>query len=339
MLKPTAVAVVLLLASSLNVYAQKTDVVTMANGDRITGEIVNLDRGRLEFKTDDAGTIDFEWMHLAAVESSRQFEVVVSDGQRYLGRLSSAGSQTLVVTNGTDSATLAMHEVTSIIWIGARFWSQLDGSVSAGFNYTRSSGIAQTTFNTDTRYRRPAFLFRVTSAATVTQSNDDEANDRAALDIAYDRFRGRRWFVSAGGRLETNESLGLALRSQAGGMVGWRAVNSNRAQLAYGGGSVVNNETSVDNVTTQHVEGMLVLKSAYYRYDKPSTTLDGSIVYYPSFSQWGRQRLQFDGAVSRELFKDFKVGVNLYDSFDSDPPNTGADRNDFGISISVGWSY
>ena len=69
-------------------YAQgKTDVVTLANGDRITGEIKRLDRGRLEFKTDDAGTLYLEWDKLvqprldsAGSRSSR------SDGTRYLGR-------------------------------------------------------------------------------------------------------------------------------------------------------------------------------------------------------------------------------------------------------------
>ena len=35
----------------------RTDVVTIANGDRITGEVVRLERGRLEIKTDDAGTL------------------------------------------------------------------------------------------------------------------------------------------------------------------------------------------------------------------------------------------------------------------------------------------
>ena len=39
----------------------RTDVVTLANGDRITGEVVRLERGRLEFKTDDAGTLYLEW--------------------------------------------------------------------------------------------------------------------------------------------------------------------------------------------------------------------------------------------------------------------------------------
>ena len=43
--------------------------------------------------------------------------------------------------------------------IGASFWAKLDGSVDAGFTYTRSSGIAQTTLNSDTVFRRPAFRF------------------------------------------------------------------------------------------------------------------------------------------------------------------------------------
>jgi hypothetical protein len=39
----------------------RTDVVKLANGDHVTGEILRLERGRLELKTDDAGTIAFEW--------------------------------------------------------------------------------------------------------------------------------------------------------------------------------------------------------------------------------------------------------------------------------------
>ena len=40
---------------------------TLANGDRITGEVPALNRGRLEFKSDDEGTIHFEWDTIATV--------------------------------------------------------------------------------------------------------------------------------------------------------------------------------------------------------------------------------------------------------------------------------
>ena len=56
----TLAALVVLLAST--VFAQgKTDVVTLVNGDRITCEVSKLERGRLELKTDDIGTIYIEW--------------------------------------------------------------------------------------------------------------------------------------------------------------------------------------------------------------------------------------------------------------------------------------
>ena len=81
-----ALAVVLVLGS--HAHAQgRTDVVTLGNGDRITGEIINLNRGRLEFKTDDAGMLYLEWDKLASVVAARLFEIEVEDGTQYLGSL------------------------------------------------------------------------------------------------------------------------------------------------------------------------------------------------------------------------------------------------------------
>ena len=37
-------------------------------------------------------------------------------------------------------------------------------------------------------------------------------------------------------------------------------------------------------------------------YDRPRTNLDFSLEYYPSLSDWGRQRLQLDSAVKREIW-------------------------------------
>ena len=66
-------AIALTLSVSATSHAQvRTDVVTLANGDRITGEVAHLDRGRLEFKTDDAGTLYLEWDKLSSVVATRR---------------------------------------------------------------------------------------------------------------------------------------------------------------------------------------------------------------------------------------------------------------------------
>src|SRR5215813_1322040 len=83
----------------VDLYAQgRTDVVTLGNGDRITGEVVTLERGRLEFKTDDAGTLYLEWDKLTSVVTTRLVEVVTTDGRRFLGSLERAPDRSIVVT-------------------------------------------------------------------------------------------------------------------------------------------------------------------------------------------------------------------------------------------------
>jgi Protein of unknown function, DUF481 len=140
-------------------------------------------------------------------------------------------------------------------------------------------------------------------------------------------------------RFESNESLGLRLRSQIGGAVGPRLVNTNRAQVALGGGLVVNDERGVDTGSTRNVEAMLLFGASYYTYDRPRTNVDVTFQYYPSLSNVGRYRLQLDAGVKRELWKDFFVALNVFDTFDSRPPNPSAATNDVGTVLSVGWSY
>src|SRR3954469_5574042 len=97
----------------------RTDVVTLPNGDRITGEVVRLDRGRLEFKTDDAGTLYLEWDKVATVQATRAVEVVTEDGRRILGSLGPAASRLLTVVGPAGRVSVAMAEVTIIRQIGS----------------------------------------------------------------------------------------------------------------------------------------------------------------------------------------------------------------------------
>jgi Protein of unknown function, DUF481 len=318
----------------------RTDVVTLANGDRITGEIVRLDRGRLEFKTDDAGTLYLEWDKLTSLVSMRLVEVTTTDGATLLGSLEQTTSSWIAVVGAERTVSIPMADATLITTIGRNFWLKLDGSVDAGFSYTKSSGVAQLNLNSDTQYRRPGFQGRLTASFTQTHTGDEsERDDRGAIQASYLRYRWPRWSIAGLGRFETNESLGLELRSQIAGAIGPRLVNSNRAQLSIAGGMAFNDERGVDVEPTQNVEALLLFQTSYYTYDTPKTNLDVGVQYYPSLTNTGRNRLQIDASVRREVLKDFFLAVSMYDTFDSRPPNPEADRNDVGVVVSVGWSY
>jgi Protein of unknown function, DUF481 len=318
----------------------RTDVVTLRNGDRITGEIIRLDRGRLEFKTDDAGTIYIEWDKVSALEATRVFEVGVSDGRIFLGSLRPGDPRQLVVATSGGPMPLGMPDVTTITPIGRSFWKKLDGSVDVGYSYTRSSEISQLNLNALTVYRKPRFEARVMLSGTLTQSGDDDGrDDRGSLQASYVRYRGKRWFVAGGAGLETNESLGLRLRSQIALAVGPRLVNTNRGQMALGFGIAVNEERGVDYDPTYNVEGMLTFRTSYYRYDSPKTNIDIGFQYFPSFSNGGRHRIQFDASAKQDVWKDVFVALNVFDTFDSRPPSAEFITNDVGVVFSFGLTF
>lgn len=335
--------IVLVLAVHANAAGQgRTDVVSLANGDHITGEVVRLERGQLQFKTDDAGTLYLEWDKLLSVVATRQVEVVTADGRRFLGSLGAAPSRSIAVVEPAGVVSLQMPEVTIIRTIGGSFWHKLDGSIDAGYNYTQSSGVAQLNVNSDTIFRRPASQARLTASLTMTRNDDDEEDgrdDRGSLEASYLRYPWQEVFVNGVGRFETNESLGLTLRSQVAATVGPRLVNSNRAQLTIGAGLALNDERGVDVEPTQNIEAVIAFKNSFYTYDRPKTNIDVSFDYYPSLSNPGRQRVQLDASVKREFFKDLFLSFNLYNSYDNRPPNPTADTNDIGFVLSIGWSY
>jgi hypothetical protein len=318
----------------------RTDTVALANGDRITGEVLRLERGRLEFKTDDAGTLYLEWDKLTSVLTTRLVEVATGDGTTYLGTLVQARSRAIAVAASAGAVAIDMTEVTSMTPIGRSFWRKLDGSIDAGFNYTQSSGVGQMALNSDIVYRRLASQVRVVGSMTLTRTDGDEGrDDRATADISYQRTPWQRWFVLGFGRFETNESLGLRLRSQVGAAMGPRLINSNRSQMSIGAGVGVNDERGVDVEPTRNVEAVLLFQASYFTYDRPTTSFDVRVQYYPSLTNRGRRRTQLDASVRQELLRDLFVALTLYDSYDSRPPNEAADRNDVGIVTSTGWTY
>ena len=178
------------------------------------------------------------------------------------------------------------------------------------------------------------------ASLTATEQDDEEGrDDRGTLEASYLRYPWREWFVVSAGRFETNESLGLVLRSQIGVTTGPRLVNSNRGQLAIGAGLAVNDERGIDVEPVRNLEAILLFRASFFTYDRPKTNIDANLQYYPSLSNRGRQRAQLDAYVKRELWKDLFVALTVYDTFDSRPPNPAADRNDVGVVVSIGWTY
>jgi hypothetical protein len=69
-----------------------------------------------------------------------------------------------------------------------------------------------------------------------------------------------------------------------------------------------------------------------------TTDVTSRLIVFPSLTTPGRFRLQLTTDWRLKLAKDLYWGLHLYENLDTKPP-VRADKNDFGISTSLGWKF
>ena len=105
------VALLSLWAVSANA-APKTDIVLFKNGDRLTGELISLKRGRLNLNTHATGTIGIEWDKVEGVISDQHIQVETGSGIRYFGTLTATeGEASVIVVTNTGPQSLDPNRV------------------------------------------------------------------------------------------------------------------------------------------------------------------------------------------------------------------------------------
>jgi hypothetical protein len=333
-----ASAAVLLGVGSL--HAQKTDVIILINGDHVTGEIKKLERGRLEYSTDDMGTLSIKWDKIVRITSNKFFQVETGRGDRYYGTLAESTDPGTMVVQLMDRYTLQLLSVVKINPIKQSIWSALDGYLDIGFDFKRARKVFNLHTAGEVRFRGRKYGFKL-NAKTYFQSQDsveNVQNQNAALQL--ERFLANRWSIALSNEWTSNSELSLDLRTQFGLSAVWMLSQTNSSELRASAGVNLNREQYVGSDTANiSGEGVVGGDFLVFRLDSPKLDVNTSLYGYPSITDLGRVRIQFDLRVSYELLKDFTVGLTFYDSFDSRPPSATASKNDFGVTIPIGWKF
>ncbi len=337
--RPAAIAASLVLAA-LPAFAAKTDVVVLKNGDHLTGEVEQLERGRLQLKTDDLGTVQIEWDKVASVAASAPFDVDDMQGNRYLGSLvpgPGPGQVQIVWAGHTD--TLELLNVFRVRRLNTSFWKRLDGSLDVGASYTSASELFKLDLSAALGFERPGYEVSSAATATITSQPGVDETRRSLLSLSYGRRFPNRWVALVKGQVEQNRELGFDLRSSASAGGGRYLVQSARDRFLAGAGISVNRERPVEGETTTNVEATAVLTYDRFSYDFPKVDVSLAVAGYASLNHGGRYRLDVEGQLKRELVKDFYATLRGYESYDSRPATAGSPRNDYGVTFALGWSF
>ena len=320
--------------------AQKTDTLWLVNGDRLIGEIKRLNKALLKYSTDDLGTVSVEWTKVDRLVSPSTFEFEDYLGRRIVGRLLPAPSQTLAVETAGRTDTVPLGLIVQIEPLEARFIQRLSGYVDLGFTYHSANHTLQLTSGAQVRHRGPrtetTFQF-----STFFQDQDSvSSTSRNTASLTEQIFLDGAWSTGAALHLDQNQELNLALRTTLIGFLGRAFIQSNVLMLRAAGGLVLIRERYYDvDEVTYGLEGAISGQFEAFRYDRPKLDVTMTTTIYPSFTEWGRVRVEADSRVSYELVKDFYLTLSVFDQFDSRPQDVNASKNDFGTTLSISWSY
>jgi hypothetical protein len=342
--------IALLLAMIVSTEAaakRKDDGLILDNGDHLTGEIKKLAQGELSFKADYMlSTIQLDWKHVRELQSRDEYQVVLANGRHLTGSIERRADGSFSIhPAGSASAPLSTvwSDVLELIPVETGFWRQLTGNVDSGFGYT--SDDAQTQFSASGTLIYAADRYALALAGSSTFSGQDGSSTQRNTVEILDQFNlNRKWYSLVVLSLLNSEHQDLSLRTTAGGAAGrWLKRTEHTGLTAFGGMVYTHEQYSAPpdpsqpgSQVTDNIEGLLGLDFSLVRFK--STKILSRFTVYPSLTSLGRVRLSYAPTLNLEIARNLYWSFTLYENYDSQPP-VNANRNDFGVTNSLGWKF
>jgi hypothetical protein len=323
------------------VFAKKTDIIVLYNGDKITGEIKQLFQGRLQYSTDDMSTISVEWDKIAKISSRNRFDIELDSGVRYISSIQEAAENgKMVIESEGKTLELELLSIVRIELLDVTFWKRVKGYMDFGLNLQRADRLRQYTFKTEATYRSAKWHTKVVAESFYSEEEDSETDTRNSLNFQRSRLLKNRYFLTGLTHLQQNRELGLKFRATVGGGGGrnFKQTNSMILSGILGMAGVWERYYKTED-TTYETALFAALSHQVFRYDDPKLSSGVNLAIIPYISSFGRIRSEFEGRLSYEIIKDFSISLSAFDHFDNEPEDEKASRNDWGLTGSLTWSF
>jgi hypothetical protein len=322
---------------------QKTDVIILKNGDRITGEIKKYERGKLRLSTNAMSTVYIEWPHIASIRSDKMLEIELDTGERMFGSLHPTEDESkIIVQTQLQTSVVEQVDIVEVTPIKEGFWDKIDGSIDFGSTITQANNQVDYTLNATATRRTRKNTFKVAVSSFIRTQEAVQNTNRQDVAFTYRRQFSGRWFGAGVASYQKNNELNLDFRGTFGGGVGRALVHTNRVILGTLAGAAYTREHFTGSEEQQNnLEAMAHLDVQWFTFGNNETDLDTSFSVMPSLSSPGRVRLELSSTFRREIFfKDLYFSINFFETYDSDPPQLGSQqKNDFGITTALGWKF
>ena len=220
------------------------DRVVMKNGDQLTGHTLSMAAGKLAFKTPYSNQIEMDWDQVAHLTTDAPMELAVDEETTITGKLveAPAGLVALEANGGTVTPVRAIDVTSFRPSVDKDDW-QFTGEFSAGI-IVQSGNTEKKNFNVDANATLEKKPHRVVffSDFNYEINNDQLTDDNLLVNLAYDYFLNKKWFLFANEQFKRDRFADLnALSSTAAGP-GYQFWQSEEKNLSFRAGPSLNTE-------------------------------------------------------------------------------------------------
>lgn len=321
---------------------ERTDLLLLARGDRVTCEIIRLESANLSLRTRNLGTVDVDWPDVVGLVSTQFFEVERADGVRLIGTLDvSEPPGMLVVRAGVDEATaIPMAEVVGIDQLDARLWRSRRGYLDLGWSFAQADRDTAFSLGAEMVLHGRRARWRNALSATITDDDASERTERHYAESSVEIPAGRHFLGMGWATWERNDDLGLDARTTVGGVAAWVPVHGAKGRVVIGPGLAESDEhyasPSEESVVTS---GVFLVSGDYHRFGRYGTRASLAALWFPVLSGPSRHRIEVRAGLRQKMGSDFTFSVTPYYSYDSRPPAASAATEDWGWVTSIGWQF
>jgi Protein of unknown function, DUF481 len=324
---------------------EKSDVLVMRNGDRLTCEIKSLSSDTLSISLDyAAGTVSIDWGKVDHIESTQLFLVKTQDGLVYSGSLSTPGARPKKIEVLEPSATRIELDKTHVIDLqetNPGFWRNFSGQIGFSSIYNKGNQSLQYGVNSDLHYSRERWGAVASYNSSLAASTGASTSTRNDIAFGAQRLlRWSNWYYAGLADFLTSSEQGIRLQSTFGGGIGRYLKNTNKSMITVYGGLAWENiayQQQLPPVSNQQVTAALIVaEMKLFRFDK--TNLNVTATVLPALSDPGRVHSNLNATYYVKLWGNFTWNFSFYGNWDNQPP-PGFSGSDYGTSSGITYTF
>ena len=334
----------------------RADVVTLKNGDRITGTMLTIKGGNLELKSDVLGDLTIPLAQVATFSAEKPAAVMVKGEKALQGQLQLKSSGDWQVTSNGKSQTVAASSVdvimpeeayNKLVEHTAKPWQDWKGGASLGYAVQRgdqqTSNFSTTVTATRERPATPIFIphWRTNYGLTMvfshaSQNGTSVTSNTLSTGLRQDYLYAPSDFLFGLVQFDHVGAQGLYLRQTYGGGYGHDVIKTSRTIFSVLGGITFVHQKFFTGAYNQSAEALAGERLGIQI--TKLVRLDHNLNFYPNLSNTGQYRFDTSTTLSAKLSNKFSVNAGVIDFYLSNPA-LGSHKNNMAFTSGLGYTF